>query len=70
MNIKERHFLQGLRKAAENYGKQVPNPHWKWAYTELAKAADHCDAILARCTNVANVERGDDDPGVTVETER
>ena len=55
MNINERQFLQELREAAENYGKQVPSPHWKWAYVELAKAADHCDAIIARCTNTESV---------------
>ena len=57
MNINERRFLQELREAAENYGKQVPNPHWKHAYIELAMAADRCDAIIARGTNTENTDR-------------
>ena len=48
MNINERQFLQELREAAESREKQVLNPHWKYAYIELAMAADRCDAIIAR----------------------
>ena len=54
MNIHDRQYLQELREAAESYGKEVPNPHWKHAYIELAMAADRCDAIIARCTHTEN----------------
>ncbi len=50
MEVDNRKSLQEIREAADAYEKGVLNPHWKRAWVELAKAADHCDAIIARCT--------------------
>lgn len=51
MDVKSRKFLQNLRLNAEEYADNLPNQHWKYAYIELAMAADHCDAVIARCSN-------------------
>lgn len=52
MDIKSRKFLQNLRLSAEEYGDSLPNRHWQHAYIELAMAADRCDAIIARSSDV------------------
>jgi len=51
MDITERKTLQDIRSASESYAIDVPNPHWQHAFTELAMAADRCDAMIARSTN-------------------
>ena len=51
MDVQSRRFLQNLRLSAEEYGNNVPNRHWQHAYTELAMAADRCDAMLGRSTD-------------------
>jgi len=51
MNVNDRKFLMELRDRAEGYAEEVPNPHWKHAFNELAMAADRCDAMIARCSN-------------------
>ncbi len=48
MNVKDRKFLMELRDRAEGFAKEIPNPHWKHAFNELAMAADRCDAMIAR----------------------
>ncbi len=55
MNVQSRKFLQNLRLNAEEYADNLLNRHWQHAYIELAMAADHCDAILARCSDTETV---------------
>ena len=45
-----REELQDIRSRAEDAGSTVPNWHWRAAYNDLAQAADHLDAMIARCT--------------------
>jgi hypothetical protein len=44
----EREELQGISSRAMELSKTVANPYWIGAWTQLALAADHLDAMLAR----------------------
>lgn len=66
-NVIERVELRDIRNRAEKLG-QYPgtNPLWAAAYRNLALAADHLDAMWARCTVVVEDKepaknKGDDD---------
>lgn len=44
----ERHELINLRTRAEMCAEAVPNITWQRAYSALASALDHLDAMMAR----------------------
>ena len=47
----ERSELQDIRQRADDMAKcKGANPHWKRTYEDLSRAADHLDAMFARCT--------------------
>lgn len=50
----ERDELQIIRERAESAGEKVPSQTWSRAFYALAVAADHLDAMIARCTVPAN----------------
>lgn len=50
-DLNDRGFLNSLQVAARKKSDQVVNANWEAAYDSLAKAADHCDALNARCAN-------------------
>lgn len=43
-----RKTLINIREASNKYKDRVLNKDWRRALSELAKAADHVDAMLAR----------------------
>jgi hypothetical protein len=45
----ERNELQEIRGRADQMAQVTPNAHWKHAYEKLSLAADHLDAMWARC---------------------
>ncbi len=57
--VGERKFLSSLCEAAKNRCDQVANPDWKRAYISLAKAADHCDAVVARSSHTPELNPND-----------
>lgn len=52
LQLNSRAFLQELRKQAREDACFVNNPSWVAAYERLASAADHLDAMCARCEGV------------------
>ena len=44
----EREELQKIISKAKESAKNVENPDWVYAYIQLAMAADHLDAMIAR----------------------
>jgi hypothetical protein len=57
IDITDRDFLIALREEAEKWASTpCTNPTWVRAALALADAADHLDAMNARCT--VNIEEG------------
>ena len=46
----ERKELQNIRERAIQEGNRDINQDWKRTFFDLASAADHLDAMIARCT--------------------
>lgn len=55
-DMQSRDFFIDLRDCAKVRRKKVHNSDWKYAFKELAMAADRCDALLARATNTETVK--------------
>jgi len=49
--LRERSYYQKIREDAYKDEEDALNPDWKRAFVNLAIAADHLDACLARCTD-------------------